>query len=247
MKKLNAWLRNYFGFSKTEVNGTFVLIFLVLASILLYYFVRHHEPQTINKADIQQADSLSQLLAQSISVGKESDPKEKKVKKKGKNETDRRAFKHRSQSASIATKSNSSAKNKQKIAPFDINTADTVTLKKIYGIGPVLSSRIVKYRSILGGFIHKDQLDEVYGLRDEALHNLKAACYISKKFVPKQLPVNELKSYILDDHPYISKKVARAIDNYRFQHGEIGDEEMLYKIHPLDSSTIRKIAPYLKF
>src|SRR5690606_106619 len=71
---------------------------------------------------------------------------------------------------------------KNAIARFDINTCDTATLKQVYGIGPVLAERITKYRSLLGGFVTKEQLNEVYGLKDEALQNIYEKGYIEDAF-----------------------------------------------------------------
>ena len=44
---------------------------------------------------------------------------------------------------------------------IDIAAADSAELRRVPGIGPVLSSRIVRYRQILGGFYRVDQLQEV--------------------------------------------------------------------------------------
>ena len=41
---------------------------------------------------------------------------------------------------------------------IDLNIADTLTLKKLKGVGSVYSNRIIKYRDLLGGFSNKRQL-----------------------------------------------------------------------------------------
>ena len=38
---------------------------------------------------------------------------------------------------------------------LELNSVDTLALKQIYGIGSVLSKRIVKYRDLMGGFYDK--------------------------------------------------------------------------------------------
>ncbi|MBO7607819.1 MAG: helix-hairpin-helix domain-containing protein [Paludibacteraceae bacterium] len=56
---------------------------------------------------------------------------------------------------------------------IELNTADTTTLKQLRGIGSKLSQRIVKYRKKIGGFSHKEQLKDIYGLSEETyLHIL---------------------------------------------------------------------------
>ena len=56
---------------------------------------------------------------------------------------------------------------------IELNQADTLTLKKIPGIGSTFARRIVGYRELLGGFYTVEQLAEVYGIDEErynALH-----------------------------------------------------------------------------
>ena len=55
---------------------------------------------------------------------------------------------------------------KPKLPPVvvEINTADSAELMRLNGIGASFSRRIVKYRNLLGGFISKEQLLEVYGM-----------------------------------------------------------------------------------
>ena len=43
----------------------------------------------------------------------------------------------------------------------ELNSADTLELDKIRGIGPAFARRIVKYRERIGGFYKKEQLMEV--------------------------------------------------------------------------------------
>ena len=55
----------------------------------------------------------------------------------------------------------------------DLNTATALELKTVNGIGDKLSQRIVKYRKRLGGFSSEEQLNEVYGLSEEVVNNIK--------------------------------------------------------------------------
>ncbi len=60
-------------------------------------------------------------------------------------------------------------KEVHKRALVDLNTADSVTLLSLYGIGPSFAKRIMKYRNLLGGFYNKTQLLEVYGFDQDRL------------------------------------------------------------------------------
>lgn len=150
--------------------------------------------------------------------------------------------------------SKSKKKDYRKITPFkpiievfDLNTADTVSLKQIKGIGSVLSKRIIKYRDLLGGFTNKTQLKEVYGLKDSVVMALDSLSILSATFTPTQIDINAIDEYGLSKHPYISKSLAKAIINYRFQHGPINQVTDLQNIHLLDSLKLQQIAPYIKF
>lgn len=128
---------------------------------------------------------------------------------------------------------------------FDINTADTAQLKTIYGIGEKLSLRIVKYRESLGGFVRKEQFQEVYGLDSAVVNRLVKKSFITQDYQPDQLNLNQATEEELDSHPYLTKKEAKAIIAYRFQHGPFSSVDELQKIQLLTTETIEKIKPYV--
>ncbi len=132
------------------------------------------------------------------------------------------------------------------IEPFDINFADTVTLKQIRGIGSVLAERIVKYRSLLGGFVRYDQLGEIYGIEAEVLDRLLEHAYIRAHFVPLKININDAQIPDLVSHPYISMNQAKAITAYRLQHGPFKRINDIGKIHIIDKETLDLILPYLE-
>ena len=133
-----------------------------------------------------------------------------------------------------------------KLVLRDVNQADTSDLKEIYGIGPVLSSRILSYRELLGGFVNLQQLNEVYGLKPEVVDRLKERYFISADFEPRKININRNDYDKLTYHPYISKNLARAILAYRLQHGVFTDLNDLLKVDLLDEETFAKISPYLQ-
>lgn len=128
---------------------------------------------------------------------------------------------------------------------IDINTADTAEFKSLYGIGKVLAERIVRHREKLGGFISKDQLKEIYGLRPETLINLDTLLLFTPKKV-KKLNVNVLMADELKQHPYIYWKQANAIEKYRLQHGKYRKLEDIKKSILITDSIYQKILPYIE-
>ncbi len=129
----------------------------------------------------------------------------------------------------------------------NINTADTVEWKLLKGIGSAFANRIVKYREALGGFSSADQVAEVYGLPQETMESIKPNLYLDQNTSVRRLNINSISVENLTKHPYINKKQAQVIVNYRTQHGDFKNLESLTQIKSLDSVFLRKIGDYLEF
>ncbi len=130
---------------------------------------------------------------------------------------------------------------------LDINLADSIELQAIRGIGPAFSSRIIRFRNILGGFTSIEQLKEVYGLTEETYEAIKPYFVLNGEFELKKLLINSADQAQLSAHPYINYNTARALVNYRNQHGSFQSLEDLAFVKVLSDSVINKIAPYLDF
>lgn len=133
------------------------------------------------------------------------------------------------------------------LAPFDINKADTTTLKQIKGIGSTLSKRIIAYRNKLGGFVNLNQLYEVYYLDSMVVQKLLNNSFISHEFTPSTLKINEATQQQLASHPYISYQQAKLIVAYRKQHGSFKYTDDLMDVYSIAPQWVKKIAPYLSF
>ena len=59
------------------------------------------------------------------------------------------------------------------MAPVDINTADSLQLQTLDGIGPALAERIIAYREENGPFAAVEDLLQVSGIGESTLENLK--------------------------------------------------------------------------
>ena len=186
---LKATLRNHFGFSKAETQGTLVLllltVFFLLAPPCLQWYA-NRQPVANNAADIAQ-------LEQTLSLLKERAQPERPT-------TYKRPTTHKKQRAY----------SPQPIATFDINTATEAQLTAIRGIGPTLSARIIKFRDKLGGFISQAQYQEVYGLEPAVVAALKQQTRIRASFQPTKLNINTAAVKTLAAHPYITYQQAKS-------------------------------------
>lgn len=133
-----------------------------------------------------------------------------------------------------------------KESSIDIEKADSAEWVVLKGIGPVLANRIIKYRNALGGFTDIDQIAEVYGLPPETYALIKDKLYLQEGTV-KKINVNKANAAELSRHPYISRKQAQWIINYREQHGFYKNLKSLETIELLNQEFLRKIGPYLEF
>jgi competence protein ComEA len=130
--------------------------------------------------------------------------------------------------------------------PVDINTADSATLVRLYGIGPVMASKIVSYRDRLGGFFNIHQLTEIRGFDEDRLYDLKGKIIADTQHV-RRIRINQVTFEELSEHPYTKYKLSRVIINYRQQHGAFNRAEDLAKIVIMHDTTLAKLKPYLDF
>lgn len=128
----------------------------------------------------------------------------------------------------------------------DINTADTSRLQQLRGIGPVFATRIVRYRTSLGGFASVDQLLEVYGMSYDRFSDIAPHIVASPSNISK-IPINSASLDQLRNHPYLDYHQARAIIEYRMKLGPIQNQDDLLKINLIDYPTARKISPYIQY
>lgn len=65
-------------------------------------------------------------------------------------------------------------------APININTASTLDLEQLDGVGPVLARRIVDFREQHGPFSSVDQLDSVSGIGPKRLAAIRERCVVEE-------------------------------------------------------------------
>ncbi|MBQ6732199.1 MAG: helix-hairpin-helix domain-containing protein [Paludibacteraceae bacterium] len=97
---------------------------------------------------------------------------------------------------------------------LELNSADTLQLQELRGIGPGFARRIVKYREKLGGYYAKEQLMEIYGFTEELYGKVAPHITVDASKI-RRLDVNAHGIAELKLHPYISFYEAKAIVEYR--------------------------------
>ncbi len=123
----------------------------------------------------------------------------------------------------------------------DLNQAPDSMLAQV--VPPWLARRIIKYRSLLGGFVRWKQLEEVYGMHARYLQRLQRRFYLPDTPL-RWIRINRDSYYRLRRHPYITDSMAHALAQRRRWKGAFDAVEQLHEIW--DSSVIRRLYPYLR-
>ncbi len=132
---------------------------------------------------------------------------------------------------------------KPEINIIELNSADSISLLSLKGIGPGFTKRILKYRNSLGGFYSVNQLSEVYGMDDALFQSIKNNVSVNAGNITK-LNINNENFKELNKHPYLGYENVKAIFNYRRKNGSIYSMAQLKEII-IDEEVIKKLTPYL--
>lgn len=123
-----------------------------------------------------------------------------------------------------------------------LDDADTVSLRKVPGIGRYYASRIVRYRNDLGGYVSVAQLSEIEGIPEAALSYFRVTGGAVRKLNLNRLTLNELKH-----HPYINFYQARRIIDYRRLKGPLHSIDDLRLLKDFSQRDIERLRPYVEF
>ena len=133
----------------------------------------------------------------------------------------------------------------KKNVTLDINTASAAEWQQLRGIGAAYANRIVKFREALGGFASVEQVAETYQLPDSTFQKIKP--FLIASTIQRKLAINQADVNVLSAHPYLSKKEAQVLLNYRTQHGNFKSIDDVRKVKILSENTLKKLEPYLVF
>jgi competence ComEA-like helix-hairpin-helix protein len=126
----------------------------------------------------------------------------------------------------------------------EINTANTEEILKLKGVGDSYAKRILKYRELLGGYIDKNQLLEVYGMDSSRFFMFSEQIAINDSLIIK-MNVNKVKFKTLLKHPYLNKYQVQSIMKYRELIGKFERIEQIYENNLLTKEDYFKIEPYI--
>ena len=225
------------GEQRALVGVTFLLLLSLLVRIGVQ-FLPGREPAGVEEferearaimAALARADSMDQLQAESLD----------RIRSDSSGKVRTSSYTYPAYYASRDTKRLPSE-------PVNINSADSVQLLPLPGIGPVFAGRIIKYRKLLGGFVSVDQLGEVYGMSAETIERIRNQVFIDSSAIRK-IRIDSATFGELLRHPYLEYEEVKALVGYRDFKGEISSAIELKENHILPDSTIKKIDGYFDY
>lgn len=211
---------NYFYFNKKERLALFVFCILLVSINSIYFSL-----QTKYKPVCYEFDTLAFNCSDSVTTPQKS------------NFTSSNFGDSKAKPNAVIVKSKTFFR-------ININQADSIAFSALNGIGPIFSSRIVRYRNWLGGFYSKEQLLDVYGIDSMLFNDILPHITVSSSDV-KKININTTNYSSLASHPYITKSIANSIIKYRNHHGNFTSIAELKLIPLIDEELFRKIAYYL--
>jgi len=126
----------------------------------------------------------------------------------------------------------------------ELNTADSLNLISLYGIGPAFAKRIIKYRTLLGGFYSTSQLLEVYGFDQDKLDKIIDYIEVNPNMLLK-ININKVSTDILKKHPYFDYYTAKAIVDQRIILGKYSSMDQIKQIPLIHDELFKKIRNYI--
>ncbi|MBQ7280794.1 MAG: helix-hairpin-helix domain-containing protein [Bacteroidales bacterium] len=233
--------------SKTKQRGFIYLMLITTITLIITFW---------NLPDNEIKPIPSDSTAESTATTKRQRAEQqysKKSKKNGNKHTFNRQYKDSTSAEEIRSTWNDSMYRKNASRPVtkrevivELNSADTLSLQMINGIGPAYARRIVRYRERLGGFTDKEQLMEIYGFTPELLNHIAPHITIDRENIRK-IAINSVTIKELMRHPYIDAYQARDIIAYRDKGHKYRNSDDLLLIVSLNDSIIEHIQPYISF
>jgi len=189
------------GFSRYERNGIiFLCLFIILSIVLKKYVVQlfaEDHPLTIE--DKQKIAGLQQQIDKardSFTFNRIKNPEYNRSEKEN------------------VYSNNKPAEYQHKDYKIEVNAASAADFEKLYGIGKVLSQRIVDFRDKLGGFYSVEQLKDVWGIQDSIFQKFKKNLAIKPAKIRK-VHINSATYEELTANPYFFSTIAKQIIGYR--------------------------------
>ncbi len=230
LRLIRNWIMNTFGFSKSETNGAFVLICLIiLIAILPRWFIN-----SSNQPEVSSVQDKAMLREWYNSIKAGSSKAEERL---------------------IPDEDPSAEKNEFKLKPFNPNTVSTEDLLAM-GLPKQVINNMVNYRNAGGSFRIRTDLQKIYGLDPELYLAVKDFILLpevtdpdrkltvensdpSEPSAPKiSISINQATAAELMNIKGIGPTLSERIIRYRNLLGGFHSVDQLYEVYGLKEEVI---------
>ncbi len=136
-----------------------------------------------------------------------------------------------------------SSKAQKQERHIELNSADSIQLISLRGIGPYYASRIIRYRNRLGGFYSVEQLKELKMKYFNVDSNINLFSVNPALIQKADMDTMSFKAILR--HPYLKYEDVQMIFNAKRKYGHIS-YNILEKHNILTKYKLKKIKPYFK-
>lgn len=218
-------IQEIFELNQRQARGFLALTLICVIILFVPLFIR---PYTCDfQVEIAKSDSL---LIEIMKANKPTEPQHTE-----------RSVKVAKPSYLSTIKHTTEAKEEFQI---ELNSTDSLELQRVYGIGPVLASRIIRFRDKLGGFYSINQVDEVYGLSEEVAARLKSVSIVDTLDVNPTIDLASQSFKELLKHPYLTYEDVKKLINFRDSTQMLTFDEMVNKAL-LSRAKAEQLRPYI--
>ena len=239
--------KDFFYYSKSERRAVYVLLILIALFVVGIVCIPERQPALDSGLTAADSAEWKKLETETFPKTKYS-PKDSFPKRKKYSETYRSNFRKSQRNDSTERKDFLPKKEYVKVFKYpegtqiDVNSADTVELKKIPGIGSGIAGSIVRYRERLGGFYALNQLEEVKHVTPDLLKWFKLENDSVRKVEINKAGLDKLRA-----HPYLNFYQAKIIIEHRRTKGAIKSLSQLALYEEFAEKDLNRLSAYISF
>jgi competence ComEA-like helix-hairpin-helix protein len=244
--------KDFFYFSRRERQGMLLLLVFIAGIFLGKFIFSSSEPEMLEESDLVEENAAfvdsSEITKNTYTpFYKQQSPVVRENNYHSTSQKEKRTYYVQEKDTIVRpTQTYTKTEKLSEGETIELNTADSLDLKKLPGIGSAFANRIINYKKLLGGYHRIEQLQEVYGMYEELYEQIVPYLTINPN-EKVRISANTASLDKLKNHPYINFYQAKAIVETRKKKGNLEGTEELKLLEEFSEEDWIRIEPYLEF